>query len=360
LPVSHRADKASFARTADRPSGLFRVVSWLLRPQHFHYKLLAGTGAAVAVIVFLVGAFLFATLRNYRQDAIRAHTFELKRLSGVIENDIAALESYHRAYLLTDNEQYTRLFESRKQAMQERVDELTALIRESPTQSDRVMKAGNLARRWVEQIARPSFRKGSASKPRLTTAALGGMMLDQPREVLQSLQDEEQIILNRKMQNQEWAAQSGQILDFLPKLERAVIEMNKENQGYLLTGDNGFIEAYRRSLGDFYIYHGYLAILAANAPTQAQALSEVRADVELDGDAGGGAGGRRAPVLEGGLPARHPDDRDRGVRAVAGAALRVSRPAVLPGAVRPGRREGRGAGERRPPDLPRRRRDRGV
>ncbi len=259
---------------------MLRPLSWLLGPQHFHYKLLAGTGAAVVVIVFLAGTFLFVTLRNYRQDAIRAHTLQVKRLSSVIENDIAALESYHRGYLLTGNQQYTNLFESRKQAMQTRIGELATLVRESPAQRGRVVKARDLAQHWVEQVARPAFTKGSASSPHLTTAALGSMMLDQPREVLESLQDEEQIILNHKMENQEWAAQSGQILDFLPKLERAVIEMNKEKRGYLLTGDNGFIEAYRRSLGDFYIYHGYLAILVANAPTQAQLLSEVRAHVE--------------------------------------------------------------------------------
>lgn len=278
--MSHPADRASFARTAERPSALLRPLSWLLGPQHFHYKLLAGTGAAVVVIVFLAGTFLFVTLRNYRQDAIRAHTLQVKRLSSVIENDIAALESYHRGYLLTGNQQYTNLFESRKQAMQTRIGELATLVRESPAQRGRVVKARDLAQHWVEQVARPAFTKGSASSPHLTTAALGSMMLDQPREVLESLQDEEQIILNHKMENQEWAAQSGQILDFLPKLERAVIEMNKEKRGYLLTGDNGFIEAYRRSLGDFYIYHGYLAILVANAPTQAQLLSEVRVDVE--------------------------------------------------------------------------------
>jgi len=257
-----------------------RSLSWLLGPQHFHHKLLAGTGAAVIVIVFLAGTFLFITLRNYHQDAIRAHTLQVKRLSSVVENDIAALESYHRGYLLTGNEQYTKLFESRKQAMQERMGELAALVRESSAQRGRVVKARDVALHWVEQIARPAFTKGSASSPRLTTAALGSTMLDQPREFLESLQDEEQIILNYKMENQEWAAQSGQILDFLPKLERAVIEMNKEKRGYLLTGDNGFIEAYRRSLGDFYIYHGYLAILVANAPAQAQRLSEVRAEVE--------------------------------------------------------------------------------
>src|SRR6202022_4668131 len=88
---------------------------------------------------------------------------------------------------------------------------------------------------------------------------LGNSLLDQTREVLQSLQDEEQIVLNQRMHDQEWATQSAQILDFLPKLERSVVEMEKEERGFLLTGDNSFTEAYKKAVTDFYTYNGYLS-----------------------------------------------------------------------------------------------------
>jgi PAS domain S-box-containing protein len=105
-------------------------------------------------------------------------------------------------------------------------------------------------------------------------------LLDQAREVLQSLQDEEQIVLNQRMHDQEWATQSAQILDFLPKLERSVIEMEKEKRGYLLTGENSFAEAYKGAVADFYTYDGYLSVLVANSPTQAELLAEIRSKVE--------------------------------------------------------------------------------
>jgi PAS domain S-box-containing protein len=82
------------------------------------------------------------------------------------------------------------------------------------------------------------------------------------------------------MAEQEWAAQATQILDFLPKLERAVIEMEKEKRGYLLTGDAAFAEAYRRALTDFGTYNGYLSILIASAPARAELLANIRAQVE--------------------------------------------------------------------------------
>ena len=105
-------------------------------------------------------------------------------------------------------------------------------------------------------------------------------MLDQARDILQSLQDEEQITLNQRMVEQEWASQSTQILDFLPKLERSVLEMEKEKRGYLLTNEASFAEAYKRAITDFYTYNGYLSILVANTPSQAQLLAEIRSNVE--------------------------------------------------------------------------------
>ena len=83
-------------------------------------------------------------------------------------------------------------------------------------------------------------------------------MLDQARELLRALQNEEQIVLNQRMRDQEWAAQSTQILDLLPKLERSVVEMEKEKRGYLLTGNNDFAEGISRATAAFANYQGYL------------------------------------------------------------------------------------------------------
>src|SRR5205807_8474736 len=142
--------------------------------------------------------------------------------------------------------------------------------------------------KWLDTVGIPEMnaRRNKGGVPTLpetnTTGpfALGNSLLDEAREVLQSLQDEEQIVLNERMHDQEWAAQSAQILDFLPKLERSVVEMEKEKGGYLLTGENNFVESYKRAVTDFYTYNGYLSILVANSPSQAQLLADIRSNVE--------------------------------------------------------------------------------
>jgi PAS domain S-box-containing protein len=267
-----------------------RGTAWLFSQKHFHFKVLSGTAAGVVVIVFLAVVFLYITLRNHSQAALRAHTIEVLRLSSVIENDIAALENGHRGFLLTGNPSYLEFFDRRKELIKQRVESLTALILDNPKQRKRVMKVQEVVQKWIETAALPDT---NARDPKSAIAILalddsqraklvssGNSLLNQAREVLQSLQDEEQIVLNQRMIEQEWATQSTQILDFLPKLERSVLEMQKEKRGYLLTGDSTFVEGYKRAVADFYTYNGYLSILVANSPAQSELLAEVRSSVE--------------------------------------------------------------------------------
>ncbi len=199
-------------------------------------------------------------MRNHYQDTLRTHTIEVIRLSSLIENDIASLESGHRGFLLSGSEDYIAPFEKKRDLIKHRIEDLTALILDSPRQRKRVMKVQEVVQKWLETVATPEINacrsKGSAPTAAETNAAgsfaLGNSLLDQAREVLQSLQDEEQIVLNQRMHDQEWATQSAQILDFLPKLERSVVEMEKEKRGYLLTGENSFAEADKRAVADFY------------------------------------------------------------------------------------------------------------
>ena len=270
--------------------GLFRRASaWLFSQRHFTLKLLSGTAAGVAVIVLLAGVFLYVTLRNHQHEAMRSHTIELIRLSSLIENDLASLEAAHRGFLLSGDQSYIAQFQRRQEWIKKRLDDLATLILNSPAQRKRVIKVQEVTQQWMSTVAKAEIeaRQGSAAagaRPKDAVGSgpqtLGTSLLDQARAILDSLQDEEQIAMSQRMVEQEWASQSTQILDFLPKLERSVVEMEKEKRGYLITGDTKFVESYKRAVTDFYTYNGYLSILVANSPGQAELLANIRASIE--------------------------------------------------------------------------------
>src|SRR5204863_1050212 len=134
-----------------------KCVSWLFSPKHFHFKLLSGTAVGIAVITFLAGLFLFVTLRNHHQGALREHTVEVMRLASVIENDLAALETGHRGYLLTGDKSFLESFEGRREMLKHRVESLTVLILDSPRQRKRVMKLQEIVQTWLDTTALPQI-----------------------------------------------------------------------------------------------------------------------------------------------------------------------------------------------------------
>jgi PAS domain S-box-containing protein len=267
-------------RVAGVPGILRRSLAKLLSSAHL---VLSGTTASILIIIFLGSLFVFVALRNHHRDEIRARTLQLTRLSSLIENDVAELENYYRGFLLTHRSQYFAAFQERRNAMKKRLEDLNSRLLDNPVQRKRVIKAQDIVLRWADQVAQPAFLGQSAPSTASATSSaltLSNASLDQARWILQSLKDEEQILLSQRAGEQEMATQSTQILDSLPKLERAVIEMNKEKRGFLLTNDNGFLETYRRSVENFYRYHAYLTILAGDAPRRTQLLSDIRSNLE--------------------------------------------------------------------------------
>nr|MBA2431677.1 CHASE3 domain-containing protein [Chthoniobacterales bacterium] len=282
--LMHQSDSpAASSNPQARPSLPRRCSSWLFSQKYFQAKLLSGTAAGLLVIIFLAGIFVFVSYRNHQQEALRMRTIEVMRLSSVIENDIAALETGHRGYLLTGEPSYFQGFEERRVTIKNRIEDLTAFILDSPQQRKRMLRLQEIIHGWITTVALPEMtarQPEAAASGILPSIALGDSMLDQGREMLRTLQNEEQVVLNQRMREQERAAPSTQILDFLPKLERSVVEMEKEKRGYLLSGDPRFVESYKTATAAFYSYHGYLSILVANAPEQTALLKEIRADLE--------------------------------------------------------------------------------
>ena len=287
IMVNKPADAEQPSQVSKKPRrrSLFgRIGDWLFSQRHFHFKLLSGTTVGVAVIIFLVAVFLLVSLRDHFQDALRSHTIAVIRLSSLIENDVASLESNHRGFLLTGREDYIAGFQKRRESIKQRTQDLMALILDNPNQRKRVMKVEDIVQKWCATVADPEVNarraKGVPPSYDPSSPSAGNSLLAQARDILQSFQDEEQIALNQRMHDQEWATQSTQILDFLPKLDRAVIEMEKEKRGYLLTGENSYAEGYKRAVSDFNTYNAYLSILIAHSPSQAQLLAEIRVGVE--------------------------------------------------------------------------------
>ncbi|HEY1581979.1 MAG TPA: PAS domain S-box protein, partial [Chthoniobacterales bacterium] len=265
---------------ADRKHGFARRrIEWLLSPDHFHFKLLFGTTAGVLVILVLAIACVIMTFRSQEREQLRAHMIEVMRVSSVVENDIAALENSYRGELLTHDGAYLASFSRLQGLFMKDSGNLAGLLAENSRQRKRILKTRENIQTWLFESSLAMFQKITVT-PEQAKVALQTPVLDETREVLQTIQREEQIELNHRVREQEWATQSTQILNFIPKMQRAAADMQKEKRGYLLTGDPSFIESYKRATADFYTYHGYLSVLVGSESAQIDRLNEIREHLE--------------------------------------------------------------------------------
>ncbi len=266
-----------------RPAAFLRSrVEWLLSPEHFNFKLLLGSAVGVAVIIVVAVACFVVTYQTQRQAKFRAHTIRVMRLSSVVENDIAALENAHRGYLLTHAAAYLENFERRKDYFQRHSEQMVIAVADDSQQRKRILKMREIVWNWlnIELVTIGVNGFAMPVAPGEAKAALCAPLLDKAREILHDLQREEQILLNQRVREQEWAVQSTQVLDFIPRLERAAYEMQKEQRGYILTGDPAFIDSYKRATANFYTFHGHLSVLVANSPAQLAELDHIRTGLE--------------------------------------------------------------------------------
>src|SRR3982751_527813 len=186
-------------------------VGWLFSQKHFHVKLLSGTAAGVIAIIFFAAFLFITTYRSYHQETLRAHTIDVMRMSSVVLNDIAVLETAHRGFILTGKASYLESFEEQRSAVKSRLDQLTDLIVDSPAQRKRILKVQDVVQRWLNSYAVPAITAKQQKAGATPAPTVGSTILDEARDLMQALQNEEQIVLNPRIREQEWAAQSTQI-----------------------------------------------------------------------------------------------------------------------------------------------------
>lgn len=204
------ADPAT-ASAPPSPAGsrIHARIEWLLSPEHFQFKLLLGTAVGVIVILVLAVTCFVLTYRNQRRSIYRAQTITVMRLSSVVENDIAALENAHRGYLLILAPDSWENFKHRQALFQKHSEQLASALAEDSPQRKRILKMREIVLTWLTEQALQNSQQprgeNATAPPSQLSARLHAPRLEEARDILNSVQRVEQIGLNQRVRDQEWA-----------------------------------------------------------------------------------------------------------------------------------------------------------
>ena len=258
-----------------------RLVEWLLNPDHFHFKLLAGSSVGVVVIISLAVACVMTTAARQKREQLRARAIEVIRLTGLVENDVAALENAYRGHLLTPDGSYLEDLTQLRSRFEQNCNQLYRAVA-GKDQAGAILKVRNNIGKWlVESWQTTSPQLGISHNGADNPTRLSFSSLEEAKKILQSILREEQIKLNQQMGDGDWATRSTQVLSFIPNLEQAIYDIQKEKRAFMLTGDLAYLDSYNRAKSDFYTFQGYLAVLVANDPAQLAQLNVVKDQLEI-------------------------------------------------------------------------------
>jgi CHASE3 domain sensor protein len=265
---------------ANKFSTFKRFRDFLRAEDKFYGKLLGSSLVGVLAIAMLGAILLFMAFRDNEFESLRARTLDLLWKQGEAENDITKLEAAYRGYLLTGQRSEADAFQHQAALVQTQLNVVADAVQLDGAQSARIADVKRHVTDWLQKTAGPGIEaRMRGMEP--TAADVTGMrpLLDEARDVLEAMAEEEQQTLMGHGQDQQSLSQSFQILVFAPKLENAISRMQEGEWGYLLNGDRASAEVYQQAVTDFYAFHGHLTVLAsqANNPKQLDLLKSIAA-----------------------------------------------------------------------------------
>lgn len=266
---------------AEKIAAIRKIRDWLTAEDYFYLKVLLSSVVGIATMTIITAIFLGVAVHEHRVGRLRTHALDTLQLANKLENEIATVETSHRAYLLTGDPKHLEPFQRHTAMIQSRIDQLIGLVAEDSTQRKRIKNVKNEVQSWLEKIGAPTIARANDTNgaPPAPAAGTSVPSLQPARELLRQMQDAAQIVLNVQMKNDQWASVSYQVLVFAPKLESVATQMETAEANFLVSGDKNNLEAYRHAAGEFVAFHGHLSVLCADNPAQSAALAKIQAQI---------------------------------------------------------------------------------
>ncbi len=128
-------------------------------PRHIGTSILG-----VAVIFVFALIFLTLAIREHAADDARSSEYAILRTASAAENDLAALDTAHRSYLLTGQAAALQQFDRREHAFLLRLSEMMPALRDQPERRESLRQINTGFQRWVQESAKPEIATRKQSK----------------------------------------------------------------------------------------------------------------------------------------------------------------------------------------------------
>lgn len=223
------------------------------------------------------------------------HTYKVLADSTAIIASAVDMETGMRGYLLAGKEEFLDPYKGGEVKVYEQISALQNTVSDNPPQMARLAEVEKTLREWQANVTEPTIelRRQIGDAPtmndmaKLVAEARGKQFFDKFRgQVNTFIRREEVLLEQRKADNSgsdeaaQWVEHTYEVLLSAKQLTAHAVDMETGMRGYLLAGEEQFLEPYNNGSAEFYKLLASLQRTVSDNPSQVKLLGETKETID--------------------------------------------------------------------------------
>jgi methyl-accepting chemotaxis protein len=263
-------------------------------------KILIGTGAPLVFVLLLAGVGLWGIASINRTGQWVDHTHKVIQEARQIVGSAVDMETGMRGYLLAGKEEFLDPYKAGEQQVFERITNLQQTVADNPGQVARLDEVTTVLREWQANVTEPTIdlrRQIGDAKTMNDMAALvgearGKAFFDKFRDQIETFAGRERILLEERSESFlaaeqaveddflllndtfGWVNHTHKVLASANELIANAVEMETGMRGFMLAGEEEFLEPYNAGKSEFFENVKALQETVSDNPPQVERLEK--------------------------------------------------------------------------------------
>ncbi len=269
-------------------------------------KIMLGVCCPLVLLVILGSVSIFNIKSIVKTNGWVEHTHNVLGTARNIIGSAVDMETGMRGYLLAGKEDFLDPYKNGEKETYKRIKALQETVNDNSRQVKRLERVEKVLRDWQQDVTEPTIAlrrqigdaKTMNDMADLIKQAKGKVFFDKFRRHMQTFKDRERKLMTQRRQALDaltatnnadakavaeasaWIAHTREVIATAEKIVSAAVNMETGARGFLLAGEEEFLEPYKSGNKEFKALVTSLSKTVDDNPAQVQLLQEAGATIE--------------------------------------------------------------------------------
>lgn len=229
------------------------------------------------------------------------HTHNVLAEASRLEAAAVDMETGMRGYLLAGKKEFLEPYDGGKETFDKIIKQLSNTVSDNPAQVRLLSEINQTINQWQDNVTTPviALRAEIGDSQTMNDMAseikqaAGKVYFDKFREQINLFIEREQTLLTARQEKAagstnpeelkeqtQWVTHTYEVIIVAREILGAAVDMETGKRGFLLAGDETFLEPYNNGRSTFYQLVEQLSDKVSDNPTQVQLLSEIKTTID--------------------------------------------------------------------------------